>query len=115
MARQKSIYRCYADALADADGLRLPGFDLDGGEAPQWTDAVVERRDALDGFLRARGFHCRRFWFPLHTQPPYRLPHTDFPASTQVAPHALWLPSAFIMTDDDVARVCDAIKEFLYA
>jgi dTDP-4-amino-4,6-dideoxygalactose transaminase len=88
-------------------------FDVDAGETPLWTDALVERRDELDKFLNARGAHCRRFWFPLHTQGPYRLPDDGFPNGTRVAPHALWLPSAFTLTDDDVRTVCAHIEEFL--
>ena len=68
MARLKQIYRTYAHALNGLEGITLPGFNLDEGESPQWVDAIVERRDELDGYLLERNVHCRRFWFPLHTQ-----------------------------------------------
>lgn len=110
--RQKHTYRLYSTALADVAGFELPGFDIDGGEVPQWVDAVVERRDDLDRFLAAREMHCRRFWFPLHTQPPYRQADEAFPGSTWAAPRALWLPSAFTLSDADVQAVIGAVREF---
>ena len=113
LERQRRIYSIYSKALAGVPGIRLPGFDLARGETPLWTDAVVERRDDLDRWLSDRAMGCRRFWFPLHTQAPYRRDDADFPVSTRVAPTALWLPSAFTITDDDVASVCESIVSFL--
>jgi perosamine synthetase len=113
LERQRRIYSVYAEALKDARGIRLPGFDLARGETPLWTDAVVERRDELDRWLGDRGMGCRRFWFPIHTQAPYRRDDSEFPIATRVAPKALWLPSAFTITDDDVALVCESIVSFL--
>lgn len=113
LERQRRTYGIYAKALAGSPGIRLPGFDLARGETPLWTDAVVDRRDDLDRWLSERAMGCRRFWFPIHTQAPYRRDDADFPVSTRVAPKALWLPSAFTITDDDVATVCESIVSFL--
>jgi perosamine synthetase len=113
LARMKRTYSIYANRLQNLKGIRLPGFCLDGGECPQWTDAIVERRDDLDRFLLARNVHCRRFWFPIHTQIPYRQPDELFPNSSALGPHAIWLPSAFTLSDADVNDVCDYIQEFL--
>jgi perosamine synthetase len=111
--RQKQIYRLYAEKLRGLKGITLPGFRLEAGESPQWTDALVERRDELDRYLSLRGAQCRRFWLPIHTQTPYRLSHDAFPNSTRVIPQALWLPSAFTLSDGDVLTVCQHIKDFL--
>ena len=112
LARQKRTYLQYERGLSEINGVRLPGFDIDGGESPQWVDAIVEHRDELDRFLQDRRMYCRPFWFPLHTQPPYRLSDEGFPGSVWAAPRALWLPSAFTMSDTDVAAVISAIHEF---
>lgn len=113
LERQKQIYRIYADNLRGLTGITLPGFHLETGEVPLWTDALVERRNELDQYLQQRGAHCRRFWFPIHTQPPYRLSDDNFPNSTKVIPHAIWLPSAFTLSDDDIKTVCSWIREFV--
>jgi perosamine synthetase len=112
LERQRRIHAAYADALAGLPEVTLPGFDLVDGECPLWTDAIVERRDELDAYLREREMDCRRFWHPIHRQPPYRAPDDAFPNSTRAAPKAMWLPSAFTLTDGDVAIVAGAIRSF---
>jgi perosamine synthetase len=110
--RQKRIYSLYSENLEGLDEVRLPGFRIGEGEVPQWTDAIVDRRNELDAYLTSRGISCRRFWFPIHTQKPYLMPDDKFPASSCTVPRALWLPSAFTLTDRDVLTVCRQIKEF---
>jgi perosamine synthetase len=110
--RQKKIFSIYAAELANCGPVALPGFDLSAGEVPQWTDALIEDRDGLVQFLEARQMFCRRFWFPLHTQAPYREADHRFPHSTSQGRRALWLPSAFTLTDEDVITVCHAIWEW---
>lgn len=112
VARLRQIYRGYRDGLQDVPGVILPGFDVDGGETPQWVDAVVERRDSLVEHLLARGIHSRPFWYPLHTQHPYRRPDSQFPNSSRLMPMSLWLPTALSLTDEDVATVCRTIRDF---
>jgi dTDP-4-amino-4,6-dideoxygalactose transaminase len=96
-------------------GIRVLPFKIDSGEQPQWIDALAERRDELDGFLAKNGAGCRRFWFPLHTQKPYLRDGADFPNSTRLGKEAIWLPSAFQMSDDDVRTVCRLINQFYHA
>ena len=110
--RLRNIYRAYRAALAGIEPVHLLPFDVDGGETPQWIDALVDDRDRLVEHLKTAGIDCRPFWFPIHTQQPYRQPDQAFPHAIQVASRALWLPSAFSMTDDDVGTVCQRIREF---
>jgi perosamine synthetase len=112
MERIRRTYSIYRDQLAGTTGIRILPFNIDAGEQPQWIDALAERRDQLDEFLAKNGIGCRRFWFPLHTQKPYLRDDKNFPASTRVGKKAIWLPSAFQMTDDDVRSVCQLITKF---
>lgn len=109
LQRQRRLYAIYKSEMSNLDGLTLPGFDIAGGEQPLWTDALVEDRNALDDRLRSKGMHCRRFWFPLHTQGPYQSSDRDFPNSTYCSARALWLPSAYTLTDQDAFDVCAEI------
>ena len=109
--RLAAIYREYRRGLAGQRGPRLP-FDVDGGESPQWVDALAERRDGLVEHLARFDIHCRPFWFPIHTQQPYRRPDEGFPNAMRVVPRALWLPSALSLSDEDVRTVCRRIREF---
>jgi len=113
LARMRARERIYRRRLAGLEGIRLFPADLKGGELPLWTDALVEDRGGLESRLATKDMGCRRFWHPLHTQNPYRLPDAGFLNSTALAKSALWLPSAFTLTDNDVKRVCDEITGFL--
>jgi|TARA_Y100000310_G_C20700173_1_gene828978 perosamine synthetase len=113
MERIRSIYNTYKKSLQGANGIKLFGFDIDNGEVPQWTDAIVEKRDELDKHLYENGIGCRRFWLPIHTQKPYKFPDEKFPNATQLSKKALWLPSAFTLSDSDIEEVCRNIRNFL--
>ena len=112
MDRMKRRHQIYQESLKDIEQIRLLPFDLEAGELPLWTDALVEDRDGLDRFLTSKGIHPRRFWFPVHTHPPYRLPDQGFPITNTCSRRALWLPSAFTLTDNEVERVCETIRRY---
>lgn len=112
LKRAKEIYERYLKGLEGLKGIRLFHFDIEGGEIPQWTDALIDLRDEIDAYLRANHVDCRRYWFPVHTQAPYKLPNDNFPNSTRLSPKALWLPSAFTLSDTDVDRVSKLIKKW---
>ena len=112
IARLREIYSAYETGLRNIAGIDLPGFDLEGGECPQWVDALSDRRDELHGFLADRQMGSRPFWYPLHTQDPYRQNATSFPNSVKLAARALWLPSAFTLVPEQIMTVCDAIRSF---
>ena len=109
VGRLRQIYRGYRDGLQDgpASSSRLRRR---WRETPQST--LVERRDSLVEHLLARGIHSRPFWYPLHTQHPYRRPDSQFPNSSRLMPMSLWLPTALSLTDEDVATVCRTIRDF---
>jgi perosamine synthetase len=110
--RLRDVYRGYREGLAGLDQVRVLPFDVDGGETPQWVDVLAKDRDGLVEFLLKSDIHCRPFWYPIHTQQPYRRPDTAFPNTMRVAPQALWLPSALSLSDDDVATVCQQIRQY---
>ena len=112
LLQMQETYRRYTKGLQGVQGINLFPFHLDEGESPQWIDALADDRDGLDRYLLEHGAQCRRFWFPLHTQAPYREADDRFPQSTRCAPKALWLPSALTLSADDIARVCQTIIEF---
>lgn len=105
--------RWYREALRGCTGLVLPPVDLAGGEAVQWTDALVERRDAVRKALDAARIGHRAFWFPVHAHKPYAAPAERFPVAARVSAQGLWLPSAFSLTQAEVGRACDVIRAAL--
>jgi perosamine synthetase len=112
LTRQKRIYAAYVEGLRGVGGIEVLPFDLAAGACPQWTDVLCDRRDELEAHLRARGAACRKLWLPIHTQPPYARPDDEFPNAVAACARAMWLPSAFTLSDDDVAYVVAAIRAF---
>jgi perosamine synthetase len=108
--RVRQIYEMYRERLEAIDDVRLVGFDEH--ESPLWIDAIVARRDELDAHLRAHNIHGRRFWHALHTQAPYKQSRAKLKHSSELVPRAFWLPSSFLMTNDDVRRVCNVVRSF---
>lgn len=107
--------KSYIDKLGNHPRLAFPGFDFAAGEVPQWVDVLCDDREPLLEHLKQRGIDCRRFWYPLHQQPPYRDDDEKFPVATAQVPKAFWLPSSFNLTDDQANFVCESIQEFLGA
>jgi perosamine synthetase len=105
--------RWYREALAGCPGIELPAVDIAGGEVVQWTDALVERRDAVRNALDAQNIGHRAFWFPVHAHDPYGAPASQFPVATRASAQGLWLPSAFSLKQSDVGRTCDVIRQAL--
>jgi len=77
----------------------------------------VERRDALQQFLSARKIGSTVYYpYPLHLQPLYAsLGHKpgDFPHAERAAQEVLSLPMYPELSKERIARVVDAIAEFL--
>lgn len=115
LGRQRGIHQRYSAGLAGLEGVRILNFDIAAGETPLWTDVLVERRDALDAYLSESGMGCRRFWLPIHTQTPYQRDGRGLERAASASARALWLPSAFTLTDEDIDLVCGAIRTFLAA
>ncbi|AGB01513.1 DegT/DnrJ/EryC1/StrS family aminotransferase [Methanoregula formicica] len=112
LQRQKEIYTIYSDHFENSSNVSIIGFKINRGEIPLWTDAIIERRDVVESYLQKMGIHCRKFWYPIHTQKPYFQNDALFSQSTQLMSKAMWLPSAFILEDTDVEYVCNQIKRF---
>ena len=108
----KQIYRWYREKLNDVESIAWPGFDIARGESPQWVDILLDERDSLFQYLAERNIDSRCYWYPLHTQKPYQLPDDRFVNSSREVPRAMWLPSAFTLTEDDIDTVCRTIREF---
>lgn len=112
VARMVRNHELYIKNLGNIKDITILKADLKNGELPQWTDILTAKRDQLDAYLRENNIECRRYWHPLHRQLAYKMPDDNFPNSTKLSPQALWLPSAFTLTDKDILRVCAKIKEF---
>lgn len=110
--RMRKIYEIYKKELTGISGFDFLQVDLLSGTVPQWTDVIVERRDELYEYLKNNNMDCRPYWLPIHSQKSYLLSDDNFPNSTKILKKALWLPSAFTLSDEDVLSVVQRIKQF---
>lgn len=109
-ARMKRNYELYKENLKDVPEIDI--FPSRPEELPQWTDILTDKRDELEKYLKEQNIDCRKYWLPIHRQLAYKLPDDNFPNSTHLSPKALWLPSAFTLTDKDILAVSEVIKGF---
>ena len=106
----------YTQALADVGDLRLPA--VAEASEPSWHLYVVRTGDPerLSQFLRERGIGSGRHYpQPLHLAPAYeRLGYRAgaFPVSEEAAAQVLSLPLFPGITEDELARVAGAVREY---
>lgn len=112
MQRLKKTHEIYAENLKGIDAIQVLPFKTAEGELPLWTDVLVETRNEMVDYLKSRGIDCRKFWHPLHTQKPYQSMNNGLPNASRLSPKALWLPSAFTLSDEDIVYIAGRIKNF---
>jgi len=113
----------YNAALAEIDEIHLPPM-TDAGTA-SWFVYVVRLadrfspgdRDAVLDRLREKGVSCGNYFVPIHTQPyVMELLGTkkgDFPNAERIAGRTIALPFFSSLSQQEVARVRDALKSAL--
>jgi perosamine synthetase len=107
-ARRRDAWYC--TALDGLPGLDVPDYESEPGEVRQWTDVLLDDRDGVRGVLERLGIGVRAFWFPIHSQTPYRSGDDHFANACSISSRGLWLPSNFSITEDDVGQVAAAIR-----
>ncbi len=117
LARRRAIAARYLEAWADLDALALPAV-RDGVE-PGWHLFVVRvatpelRRPFFDR-LRALGIGVQVHYIPVHHHPYYRglgFAPGSCPIAEDFSARAVSLPIFPLMSDDEVDRVTDAVRE----
>ena len=120
-ARRRAIWMRYSDGLsawARAAGARMPCIPPDC--EPSWHSFFLvlparEARDALILHLRGRGIDAVFHYQPLHLSPMgQRLGGRPgaCPVTEQVSDGLLRLPFHNALSDEEVDRVCEAVREF---
>jgi perosamine synthetase len=121
--RKRHIFDRYTRMLAGVKGLRLPVARTDYAVNINWVygvvldDSVPFDADEAIKRLAARNVGTRPFFWPMHEQPVYRamgmFDGETYPNAEKIARRGFYLPSGLALTDDQLARVVDAVKEVL--
>lgn len=110
--RKKEIYRLYRKLLSDIEIIKFIDTNLED-TAPWFIDILVEKdRDSLAKFLKKEGIGTRPFYFPVHTQAPYKITNGNYENSIYVSQRGLWLPSSSFLSDEDIVYICNKIKDW---
>jgi perosamine synthetase len=115
LARKLELAELYHAGLADCPGVvRHP--QAAWARNIYWmysilvTDELALSRDQLMAALRERGIDSRPFFFPMHQLPPYE-EDGHYPVADELSRRGINLPSYPGLTDADVQRICDTIKQ----
>lgn len=124
ITRKRDIFAWYREGLADVPELSL------NFEAPEtlnsywmvtivWDSSVTLTKEQWMAGLDARGIDSRPFFHPLSSLEAYagmeeaRVARERNRVSYDLSRRAMNLPSALCLTREQVARVCQAVKEIL--
>ncbi len=122
LARRRAIFATYRHLLDGLPGLAFQPRAPWAEPAPWLFCITVDpvafgmSRDELAAHLDDAGIESRPFFMPLHRLPPFReesyrrsehLPHTD-----RLGEQGLNLPTFPGLDDDQLSRICDAIRSF---
>jgi len=126
VAQRQRVVDLYLDALSSVPEI-VPPARPRPGDRISWFVFVVrlaeefgrQDREAVLAGLRARGVACRNYFVPIHLQPfiQERLGTREgqFPVTEQVAMRSIALPFHNRLTEPEVARVVEALKESVAA
>lgn len=107
--RNRELYRKH---LGEVEGIEFTYEAPDCYVVPHRVNVLVDDPEALAAHLGAQGIGCRRFYYPVHKQPCYRLPG-PFPVAEQLYARGLSFPSAPTLEEKQIALVCEKVKAYL--
>lgn len=117
LSKKKTFHRLYADEVKDVSFIRLQKQHR-YAEPLYWLTCIVFERKidivALQKKLKKRGIPTRRVFMPIIEFPPYRkYKHTDGENAYHLYERGLCLPSSTLNSEDDIYRVCGALKRLI--
>ncbi len=100
----------YQKHLTEVSSIRFPDM-AHPGEVRQWTDILSVQSDLIEQKLKEQQIGSRRFWYPLHTQAPYKDDPALFENAVKISQEGLWLPSYFGISSHEIEMTTDLIKK----
>jgi perosamine synthetase len=113
---RRRLAQIYRRQLEDVEGITLPPVDSDSVESVYHLFVIrTMKRDTVKDHLGANGIETGvHYPVPIHLQTPYRqrfgFVEGTFPLSESLSNEVLSLPMYPALGEDQVLRVCDAVK-----
>jgi perosamine synthetase len=115
--RKQEIAAEYKNFLKDLP-LEVHEQSLDAFHS-YWMFSVLvldpKKRDGLRNFLLQSGIETRPLFYPVHTMPMYSNPFQSHRVAEELGWRGLNLPSYPGLQDQDVAMICDRIRDYFEA
>jgi perosamine synthetase len=121
VAKKRWIGAEYTRRLADVPGVTLP-TQKDWARNVYWMYGLVLDDDRMDAAafaqaLKVRGVETRPFFLGMHEQPAFHkqglFMGERYPVAERLARQGLYLPSGVALSEEQLARVCEAVHEVL--
>jgi perosamine synthetase len=123
VARKRRMGQRYTELLANIPGLQLPIPRTDYADNIYWVYALVLKDevpfDAPEMMKRLADdkIGTRPFFWPMHEQPVFHkmglLKEESHPVSEKIARRGFYVPSGMALTDEQMERVVDVVKQIL--
>ena len=118
IARHRRTAELYGDGLAGVAGLTLQGEET-WAKNVYWMYSVLidpgsgQTPESVASHLRSRNIDTRPFFVPIHRQGSYegQFSSESYPVAERISETGLNLPSGNELTEGDVARVIEALRE----
>lgn len=113
LKRRELVWNAYQEAFAELDGITCPPEPLPLCTTSYYLYWIqLERRDELARYLCDRGIYCTFRYYPLHLVDYYgsseRLPNAE-----HAGERTLNLPLHQNLTDADVDKIIETVKDFM--
>ncbi|WP_310446624.1 DegT/DnrJ/EryC1/StrS family aminotransferase [Thiobacillus sp.] len=123
VARKRRMGARYTELLSGLRGVQLPLPRTDYAENIYWVyGLVLDESVGLDAEeamkrLAAKGVGTRPFFYPMHQQPVLRkmglFESVTLPVAERLYKQGFYIPSGMALTDDQILRVAEAVREVL--
>ena len=121
---RRTMFSWYSERLKDLDGIQLNG-EANNVMNTYWViSAIIDpsfgfKKEDLMKRFKENNIDTRPFFYPVSSMPPYKKYVADKdmasinPVSYSLSPFGISFPSAAIITEDQVDRVCTVFKNIL--
>ena len=120
VARRREIHKLYTELLKDVEEISVKQNPNDKFDSNFWLTTITfdEKLNITPEDMRltleAENIESRWLWRPMHMQPVYHdAPYYGGNCAESLFNSGLCLPSGSCLTDEDIHRVANAIKDFL--
>ena len=114
LARRKEIANMYTKELTGVDHVSLPEI-ADGAVVSQYIVEIDKNRDHFVGQLKNEGINISVHYMPLHLTEYYKQKYSmkvfDYSVALGCFQRVMSLPMYASLSNDDVKRICEAIKK----